>query len=132
MPDPRPVLYIEDNASNYALVRKVLEATGRYVVTRANSGEDGLEAIRRGAPDLLLLDLDLPGLNGIEVARKLRADPKTARLPIIAVSASVLKAERAQAVEAGCNAFVEKPFDIVEFRDTVEQVLKEAEAASED
>lgn len=123
MPDPRPVLYIEDNPSNYALVRKVLEATGRYTVSRATTGEEGLEAVARTPPDLILLDLDLPGIGGVDVARKLRANPATANTPIIAVSASVLKAERALAIDAGCNAFVEKPFDIVEFREVVDRVF---------
>lgn len=117
------ILYVEDNAANLALVRKVLEHGGRYEVVGAATGEDGLATIREHAPALVLLDLDLPGIDGFAVARALRADPNLSQIPIIAISASVMKHEREQALAAGCSRFVEKPFDIAELRAVVEQAL---------
>ncbi len=120
---PTRILYVEDNAANLALVRKVLEHGGRYEVVGAATGEDGLSTIRDHAPALVLLDLDLPGMDGFAVARALRADPSLAAIPIIAISASVMKHEREAALAAGCSRFVEKPFDISELRALVDQIV---------
>jgi CheY-like chemotaxis protein len=122
---PVRILYIEDNAANLALVRKVLEHTGAYAVIGAGTGEQGLEEARREAPALVLLDLDLPGIDGFEVARRFAADASLSRVPLVAISASVMKEERAQALAAGCVRFIEKPFDIGELRTVVDQLLRE-------
>lgn len=119
----RRVVYIEDNAANLALVIKVL-THGGYDVLGAPTGEAGLELVAREKPDLVLLDLDLPGIDGFEVARRLKADRKLARIPVIAISASVMKHEREQALEAGCVCFVEKPFDIAALRVAVHEALQ--------
>lgn len=113
------ILYIEDNPANLALVTKVLEHVGGYDVTGVTTGEEGLEELRRDPPDLLLLDLDLPGIDGFAVARQMKQDPALAGIPIVAISASVMKQERRQAIEAGCLRFVEKPFDITKLRHVV-------------
>ncbi len=112
------VVYIEDNEANMALVVRVLESTGQYKVLGAPDGEAGLELIAREHPRVVLLDLDIPGVNGFEVARLIKAshDPSVARIPVAAVSANVLKDERTAAIEAGCITFIEKPFDIHVFR----------------
>jgi two-component system cell cycle response regulator DivK len=122
------ILYVEDNAANLALVRKVLEHAGAYEVTGATTGEAGLEAARMSPPALILLDLDLPGIDGFELARRLQADPTLATIPLIAISASVMKQERDQAIAVGCVRFIEKPFDIAELRAVVDQVLRRAPA----
>ncbi|MBL4686363.1 MAG: response regulator [Nannocystaceae bacterium] len=113
------IVYVEDNDANLTLVRKVLEATGDMTVVGAQSAEEGLVLLSEAPPDVLLLDLDLPGMSGLDLARQLRADPSLAELPIVAISASVMKDERAKALEAGCSAFVEKPFDIRRLREIV-------------
>jgi CheY-like chemotaxis protein len=117
------ILYVEDNAANLALVRKVLEHGGRYEVVGAATGEEGLELATARPPALILLDLDLPGIDGFELARRLRAGAATAAIPLVAISASVMKHEREQAIAAGCVRFVEKPFDIAELRAVVEHAL---------
>jgi CheY-like chemotaxis protein len=122
MSRPRRVVYIEDNAANLALVTKVL-AHGGYDVLGAPTGEAGLELVAREKPDVVLLDLDLPGIDGFEVARRLKADRKLARIPIIAISASVMKHEREQALAVGCLCFVEKPFDIGALRVAVHEAV---------
>ena len=118
------ILYVEDNAANLALVRKVLEHGGRYEVIGAATGEDGLEQATNDPPALILLDLDLPGIDGFELARRLQASPPTAAIPLVAISASVMKHEREQALASGCARFIEKPFDIAELRAVVEHALR--------
>ncbi|MEM9461106.1 MAG: response regulator [Myxococcota bacterium] len=117
------IVYVEDNPANFVLVRKVLEVGGAHVVEQAASGEEGLEQIVAAPPSLVLLDLDLPGMSGLELVEHLRADPRVSEIPIVAISASVMKEERRQALDAGCVWFLEKPFDIQELRRVVAAVL---------
>jgi two-component system cell cycle response regulator DivK len=122
MARPR-ILYIEDNAANLALVRKVLEHGGAWEVVGAATGEEGLACVDAEGFALVLVDLDLPGIDGIAVTRRLREDPRTANVPIVALSAGVMKHEREQALAAGCEHFLEKPFDIAELRRIVRELL---------
>jgi CheY-like chemotaxis protein len=120
------IVYVEDNPANFVLVRKVLEVHGEHVVEQAPSAEDGWARIEAAPPALVLLDLDLPGMSGLELARKLKADPRLHAIPIVAISASVMKDERSQARQAGCAGFLEKPFDLQELR----RVVAEAAAGA--
>jgi len=108
------VVYIEDNPANLSLVVRVLESTGRFKVHGAPDGEAGLALIEREVPNVVLVDLDIPGVNGFEVARQIRAssNPDVAKIPVAAVSANVMQGERDASIEAGCTIFIEKPFDI--------------------
>ena len=115
------VLYVEDNPANFTLVRRLLESTGNYEVAQAPTGEQGLDMLQQRTPDVLLLDLDLPGISGIDVAREVRKRDAWRSLPIIVVTASVMKRERVQAEEAGADRFIEKPFDIAELRRAVDE-----------
>ncbi|MCA9655826.1 MAG: response regulator [Myxococcales bacterium] len=117
------IVYVEDNAANFLLVRKVLEVRGEHDVEQAPSAEIGWERIVADPPRLVLLDLDLPGMSGLELARRLKADERTRDVPVVAISASVMKEERSQALEAGCVWFVEKPFDIQELRRVVREAI---------
>lgn len=117
------VVYIEDNPSNFALARKILELSGAYEVIGAKDGVTGLELVRDRRPAVVLLDLDLPGISGIEVVQRIRATPDIADTPVLAVTASVMKRERRQAMDAGCDRFIEKPFDIHELRSQIDEVL---------
>ncbi len=121
----RTIIYIEDNAANLDLVRRVLESTGLYRVLGVEDGREGLELVRREKPALVLVDLDIPSINGFEVARRLRADrdPALAKVHIVAISANVLQNEPQASIDAGCDAFVEKPFDIHEFRALIGKIL---------
>lgn len=117
------IVYVEDNPANFVLVRKVLEVHGEHVVEQACSAEDGWAQIQAEPPALVLLDLDLPGMSGLELARRLKADGRLHRIPLLAISASVMKDERTQALQVGCAAFLEKPFDIQELRHLVAEAL---------
>lgn len=117
------IVYVEDNPANFVLVRKILEVHGEHVVEQAASGEEGLERIESDPPALVLLDLDLPGMSGLELARRLKADARLRSIPIVAISASVMKDERNQARQAGCAGFLEKPFDIQELRRVVAEAV---------
>jgi CheY-like chemotaxis protein len=124
----KTIVYIEDNQTNLDLVVRILEATGLYRVLGAADGETGLAVIIAEQPALVLVDLDIPGVNGFEVTRQLKssAEPRLTRTPVVAVSANVLKNERAAALEAGCVDFIEKPFDIAAFRDRIAELVGEA------
>jgi two-component system cell cycle response regulator DivK len=117
--EPRPVLCVEDNNANFALIRRVLETTGRWQVSRAMDVEQARTALEELTPVVLLLDIDLPGISGLELAREIKASPRWRQIPIVVVSASVMRQEQVRAREAGCEYFLEKPFDIDILRSTV-------------
>jgi two-component system cell cycle response regulator DivK len=102
------VLIVEDNERNLELVRDILQAKG-YGTLEAGTAEEALKIARTRAPDLILTDIQLPGMGGIEGLRALRAEPSTARIPVVAITASVMLADREQIIRAGFDGFIEKP-----------------------
>ena len=112
------VLVVEDNDKNRKLVRDVLKHKG-YEVIEAETGEDGVRLAKEHLPVLVLMDIQLPGINGIEALRQLRADPATAAIPVIAVTASVMASDRRNIVDAGFDGYVGKPLNLKEFLDAV-------------
>ncbi len=117
------ILIIEDNDKNLKLVRDVLQVKG-YATIEAGNAEDGLVLARERKPDLILMDIQLPGMNGIEALGVLRADPGTAAIPVVAVTASVMAQDRSKITEAGFDAYVGKPINLKEFLDTVRRMLE--------
>lgn len=107
MTGPR-VLVVEDNPLNLKLVRDVLRAAG-YDVVEATSGEEGLEVARDCAPDLVLMDLQLPGIDGVETLRRLRLDPDVVDVPVVAVTAFAMKDDRERAYADGFDGYLAKP-----------------------
>ncbi|MEZ5288163.1 MAG: response regulator, partial [Vicinamibacterales bacterium] len=97
------LLLVEDNPANAEMLRRRLERRGFEVHVTAD-GSDALAAITRVAPDLILMDLGLPGMDGLEVTRRLKADPARRRIPVIALTAHALRTDEARALEAGCDA----------------------------
>jgi two-component system, cell cycle response regulator DivK len=116
------ILIIEDNEKNMKLARDVLQVKG-YATLEALTGEEGVKLAIEQKPDLVLMDIQLPGINGIEALRILRANPHTAAIPVIAVTASVMQQDRKQIMEAGFDAYVGKPIDLKEFLDAVRKAL---------
>ena len=108
------VLVVEDNAVNRYLVRYLLEAAGCRVV-EAEDGAQALVVAQRERPDLILLDIQLPGLNGYDVLARLRADPMLAGVPVIALTAHATAQDRERALAAGCVDHVGKPIDVQDF-----------------
>ena len=117
------ILIIEDNEKNMKLARDVLQAKG-YQTLEAVTGEDGVRLANERVPDLVLMDIQLPGISGIEAFRQLRADPKTAAIPVIALTASVTPTDRSQITAAGFDAFVSKPISVREFLATVKRLVE--------
>jgi len=121
------ILIVEDNEKNLKLVRDVLQVKG-YETVDAGTAEDGLKLARERKPSLILMDIQLPGMSGIDALKALRADPETAGIPIVAVTASVMQQDRQQIMRAGFDGFVEKPINLRKFLDTVQQALAGAKA----
>jgi two-component system cell cycle response regulator DivK len=117
------ILIVEDNPKNLKLVRDTLQVKG-YETLEAGTGEEGVELARERHPALVLMDIHLPGINGIEALRQLRADPATAPIPVIALTASVMMDDRQKIMAAGFDGFQGKPISVRELLGTVRQVLE--------
>lgn len=110
-PPQQVILYIEDDPANRILVRRVLEAEG-YRVLEAENGIRGLEIAQREQLGAILVDIHMPDMDGFEVMARLRTIPRTASVPIIALTAMVMKGDRERTLQAGCSAYIEKPIDV--------------------
>ncbi len=117
------ILIVEDNEKNLKLVRDVLQVKG-YATIEAGNAEDGINLASARKPDLILMDIQLPGMNGIDALRILRANPETADIPVVAVTASVMQQDRNKITEAGFNGYVGKPINLKEFLDAVRNALE--------
>jgi two-component system cell cycle response regulator DivK len=118
------VLIVEDNEKNLKLVRDVLQVKG-YATIEAGTAEEGLQLARAHNPGLILMDIQLPGMSGIEALQALRAEAATAQIPVIAITASVMKESVREVMAAGFNAFIEKPIDVRGFLEQVRGILGE-------
>jgi two-component system, cell cycle response regulator DivK len=116
------ILIVEDNPKNLKLVRDVLQVRG-YRTIEAGTGEEGVQLAREQHPALVLMDIQLPGISGVEAFRQLRADPTTRSIPVIAVTASVMAQERQKVMAAGFDGFQGKPISVRELLETVRQTL---------
>ena len=116
------VLIVEDDEASRYLAKRVVEHMGHEVMT-ATDGVDGLASARREHPDLLLLDLRMPGMNGLDVVREIRSDPSLRALPVIAVSANNSSEDREAALAAGCDDFVVKPYQPEDLRAAIRRRL---------
>lgn len=116
------ILIVEDDEKNMRLARDVLKSNG-YATLEAVTGENGVLLAQERRPDLVLMDIQLPGINGIEALRQLRADPQTTEIPVIAFTASVMHSDRAQFTAVGFDAFISKPVSLRDFLDTVKRIL---------
>jgi two-component system cell cycle response regulator DivK len=122
---PSRILVVEDNPLNLKLVRDVLQFAG-YEVVEAQSGEDGLRAAQADPPDLVLMDLQLPGIDGFETLDRLRQGGLGRDVPVVAVTAFAMAEDRQRASLAGFDGFVEKPISVRALPGQVEEFLKTA------
>ena len=124
---PRTVLIVEDNELNLKLLNDILEYHG-YTVFTTRLGEPALELARQHSPDLILMDIQLPDISGMEATRRLKANEQTRTIPIIAVTAFAMSGDEAKILASGCDAYVSKPFNVVEFLKLVERWTTENRA----
>jgi CheY-like chemotaxis protein len=117
------VLVIEDNEKNRYLISFILKGAG-YNVIEAVSGEDGVGKATGEHPDLILMDIQLPGIDGYETTRRIRADPFGAKIPIIALTSYAMTGDRERALAAGCTGYVEKPINPDTIMDEIQKYLR--------
>jgi len=118
------ILIIEDNASNMKLVTNILKMSG-YKVFQAGDAETGIAMVKDKAPDLILMDVQLPGMDGLAASRLLKDDEATKHIPIIAMTAFAMKGDMEKAKEAGCNEYISKPFNYQQFLELVKTFCPE-------
>ncbi len=116
--EQKTVLYIEDNPHNRRLVRRTLERRG-YTLIEAEDGESGLRMVQELKPPLVLLDIGLPKIDGIEVVGRIKADPELRHIPVIAITASAMQGDRERFLAAGCDDYLSKPIQVGELLDKV-------------
>ena len=122
------VLIVEDNEKNRRLARDVLQFNG-YRILESETAEEGIRLARENLPALILMDFHLPGMNGIEALGKLREDPATRDIPVIAVTASAMTEDRKKIVEAGFNALQTKPIHVTDFVQAVRDAIAGSKSA---
>ena len=122
----RRILVVEDNDMNMQLVEFLLEEGG-YSILKATSGEEALALTQNGdgiAPDLILMDIHLPGMDGLSVVRAMKADARTSRIPILALTAHAMRGDKDRFLEAGCDGYISKPIDVKTFIASIEKFLR--------
>lgn len=117
------ILVVEDNMDNYELVRFILERAG-YDVFLAVNGRDGVDAARLQHPDMILMDLGMPEMDGWEAAEKLKSDQITKFIPLYALSAYTLPSDRKRALDAGCDGYFTKPIHMQSFLDAINEIFE--------
>jgi len=113
------ILYIEDNADNRTLVRRILHSED-YEFTEAKNASDALVVLKTARPNLILMDINMPDMDGYTLTAKIKSMPGFERIPILAITANVMRGDREKSLEAGCDGYIQKPLD-------VDQLVKEIE-----
>jgi len=116
------ILYVEDNPDNRLLIRRVLVSEG-YAVVEAANAKDAFDRIKEAPPSLILMDINMPDMDGYTLTAKLRSLPELNQVPIIALTANVMKGDRERSLEAGCDGYLQKPVDIDTLTSQIEKYL---------
>lgn len=118
----KKILCIEDNATNMLLVSRIVGAE-KHELLAAEDGPTALELLKTQRPDMILLDINIPGIDGLELARIIKADDRLASIPVVATTANVLAGDREKCLAAGCDEYLPKPLDIRMLRQTIRHYL---------
>jgi two-component system cell cycle response regulator DivK len=121
--EPKKILVVDDNNDSRELVIKILRAKGHQIY-EAVDGEDALQKVAAEHPDLILMDISLPKIDGHEVTRRLKSDEKYTSIPIIAITAHAMKGDREKALDAGCEDYISKPIDVHTFYEHLRRYLQ--------
>lgn len=122
------ILYIEDNNDNRVLVRRILMASDYdFVVQEADSAQKGIDMALAQPPDLILMDLSMPDMDGLTATRHIRDLPELSDIPIVALTANAMETDRERSLEAGCDGYIKKPIDVDKFPDEVHQYLRSSD-----
>lgn len=119
---PLSILVVEDNDMNMQLVEYLLEEAG-YDILKASSGEEALEVAEKSPPALVLMDIHLPGMDGLSVAREMKRRNNTRHVPILALTAHAMRGDKDRFLEAGCDGYISKPIDVKSFIPSIEEFL---------
>ena len=122
MPPTKLILHIEDNFDNRILVRRLLHAAS-YNVIEAENARQAIAALCKYAPDLILMDINIPGVDGYTLTSKLKTIPTLKKIPIVAITANAMRGDREKSIIAGCDGHIEKPIDIDSFLDVISHHL---------
>ena len=118
------ILVVEDNEMNMQLVEFLLDEGG-YAIVKANSGEEAMSVARGAEPvDLILMDIHLPGVDGLSAVRELKSDPRTRAIPILALTAHAMRGDKDRFLQAGCDGYISKPIDVKTFLSSIEQFVR--------
>jgi len=118
----KTILIVEDEPKNMKLLRDLLQRFG-YEILEASDGEEGVISAREKIPNLILMDIMMPKMDGLEATRIIKADTKTKHIPVIALTSYAMKGDREKTIEAGCDGYIAKPIDIQEVLKTIENFL---------
>jgi len=117
------ILYVEDNLDNRTLVRRILTAEGYTLIEAANATQ-AMEILNATRPDLILMDINMPDMDGYSLTAKIKGTPRFESTPIIALTANVMRGDRERSLEAGCDGYIQKPIDIDKLSDQIEHFLR--------
>ena len=118
MAEAKIVLHIEDNSDNRLLVRRVLQAAGYRVIEAANA-DQAHEVLKSNIPDLILMDINMPDIDGYTLTSQIKSNPLLQKVPVVAITANVMRGDREKVFKAGCNGYIEKPIDVDNFLEQV-------------
>jgi CheY-like chemotaxis protein len=120
----KTILVVEDNELNMKLVRGLIKI-GKYGMLEAIDAESGIEQIREQRPDLVLMDIQLPGMDGLSATKIIKEDPSLKDIPVVALTSYAMQGDEEKALEAGCSGYIAKPIDTRKFLETIAQYLKD-------
>jgi two-component system cell cycle response regulator DivK len=126
MTDSNLILHVEDNAENRMLVRRILQASGFTVVETENASQT-LKILDELRPGLILMDINIPEMDGYTLTHKIKTMPDMAAVPIVAITANVMRGDREKTLQAGCDGYIQKPIDVDTFVDQIQRFMSDAE-----